>query len=114
MEKEEWHLLSLPEAYRKLGSSEKGLSAKDAVERLKGGANVFSEEKHASWLTILTTQFSFVVLILIFSAGVSFWTGDTVEAVVIFIIVALIVALGFFQEFRAGREMEALKNLTPR
>ncbi|MDO8481262.1 MAG: HAD-IC family P-type ATPase, partial [Nanoarchaeota archaeon] len=114
MEKEEWYLLGLPEAYKRLGSSEKGLSSKEAAERLKAGGNVFAEEKRVSWVKTLLLQFNLVVVILVFAALVSWATGDTVEAIVIFIIIALIVLLGFIQEYRAGKEMDALKHLTPR
>ena len=51
------------------------------------------------------------VLILILLAGtlVSGFLGHTLEAVVITVIVLLAVCLGFIQEHRAGRALEALK-----
>ncbi len=55
---------------------------------------------------------SVLVLILIVAIVLSAILGHAVEAVAIAVIVTLAVLLGFVQEFRAERSMEALRSLT--
>ena len=78
--------------------------------RLTHGANELEATSRESAWRILAAQFQ-NVLILILLAGtlVSGFLGHTLEAVVITVIVLLAVCLGFIQEHRAGRALEALK-----
>ena len=67
--------------------------------------------RESAW-HILAAQFK-NVLILILLAGtiISGFLGHTLEAVVITVIVLLAVLLGFIQEYRAGRALEALRKM---
>ncbi len=90
-----------------------GLSTKEAAERLRRyGPNELQKEGGVSAWTLLFEQFKNVlVVILLLAVGVSAVLGHTVEAVTIAIIVLFAVGLGFVQEFRAERAMEALKKM---
>jgi len=106
-----WHTRSIDEALEHLGAESHGLSTADADRRRSTyGANELEATSRESAWRILAAQFQ-NVLILILLAGtvVSGFLGHTLEAVVITVIVLLAVCLGFIQEHRAGRALEALK-----
>ena len=90
-----------------------GLSDKEARKKLlEHGPNTLSEKKKISLFKLFFQQFKdFMVLILLASTAVSAFMGDMVEAVTIIAIVMLNAVLGFVQEFRTEKTMEALKNL---
>ncbi len=90
-----------------------GLSEKEAKKRFeKHGPNILSEKKRVSALKIMFEQFSdFMVLILIASTIVSAFMGEITEAVTIIAIVAINAVLGFIQEYKTEKTMQALKEL---
>ncbi|MCX6816420.1 MAG: HAD-IC family P-type ATPase [Candidatus Beckwithbacteria bacterium] len=94
-----------------------GLTNKEAEERLKQfGENKLKEKKGFSGLKILLSQFkSPLIYILVIASGVTWVMGDTVDAGVIGAAVILNTILGFFQELKAEKGLEALsKILTPK
>jgi Ca2+-transporting ATPase len=99
------------ETLRELGTSLDGLSPTEAAERLaRYGPNVLQEAQGASPWQILLAQFkNFLILLLLAATGISVLLGHTLDAIIIFSIVVLSALLGFYQEFRAERAMEALK-----
>ncbi len=97
-----------------LGSDpEKGLSREEVQNRLQRlGKNVLKEREVRSPLSILLSQFTSVMVIMLLVAGVvSIFLGETIDAVAIFTIVVLNAILGFAQEFRAEKALQALKRL---
>lgn len=90
-----------------------GLTAKEARKKLeKHGPNALNEKKKISPLRILFEQFTdFMVLILLASTAVSAFMGEITEAVTIIAIVVVNAILGFIQEYRTEKTIEALKNL---
>lgn len=95
------------------GNVHHGLSEKEAKKKLEQhGLNTLTEKKKISPFKILLDQFSdFMVLILLASTAISAFMGETTEAVTIIAIVVLNAILGFVQEYRTERTMEALKGL---
>ncbi|MDP4180007.1 MAG: cation-translocating P-type ATPase [Bacillota bacterium] len=91
-----------------------GISEKHAEKLLDiHGPNTLSEKKKSSALKMLIDQFSdFMVLILIAATIISAFMGDITEAVTIIAIVIINAVLGFLQEFRTEKTMNALKELT--
>lgn len=90
-----------------------GLTEKEARHKLaKHGANTLTEKKKISAVKILFDQFSdFMVLILLASTAISAFMGEITEAVTIIAIVVVNAVMGFVQEFRTEKTMDALKSL---
>jgi P-type Ca2+ transporter type 2C len=108
-----WHRLSKSEVFELLGTSQQGLTAIVAEEKfIKNGPNELQEGKKKSVAGILFSQFKDVmILILLGAAIISGVVGDLTDAVVILIIVILNALVGFFQEYRAEKAMQALKQM---
>ncbi len=94
-----------------LKTSSGGLTGTDAERRLSEyGLNRLKEAKKKTPLLILLDQFKdFMILVLIGAAIISGVIGDPEDTIVIVIIVFLNALIGFTQEYRAERALEALK-----
>jgi len=99
------------EVLKKLSTSEKGLSAKNAEERLKiYGPNTIRKEKKIHVVFQFLSHFKNpLIIVLICVTAISVATGAKVNAVIIFLIVFLSMVLNFFQEYRANKASEELK-----
>lgn len=108
-----WHKLNIEETYKQLGTTQQGLSIIAAKEKLlQFGPNELQESKKKSIGIIFLTQFKDVmILILLAAAVISGIIGDLTDTVVILVIVLLNAIIGFFQEYRAEKAMQALKQM---
>lgn len=108
-----WHTLTIDKAFHELKSQPIGLSSMEVAERmLKYRSNELQAAHHVSPWEILLEQFKNVlILILLAATGISLFLGHGIESVVIAIIVLFAVILGFVQEFRAERAIEALRQM---
>ncbi len=108
-----WHTLSSDNAMATLASRESGLTSIEAARRLQvhGANELQSLSRESAWRTLLAQFQNVLILILLGGTIVSGFLGHTLEAVVITVIVLFAVLLGFFQEHRAGRALEALKKM---
>lgn len=90
-----------------------GLTDKEAKYKLqKHGLNILAERKKISPLKILFQQFTdLMVIILMISTVISGLMGEMTEAVTIIAIVVVNAIMGFVQEFKTEKTMEALKSL---
>jgi len=97
----------------KLGSDLSGLREEEARSRLgQFGYNELEREKKPSSAAVFLRQFKNVLVIILLAAAlISFALGETVDAAVILGIVFAVSLLGFFQEYRAERALEALKRM---
>ena len=108
-----WHTLPVDQAMSRLGSPAQGLSNAEAARRLEvhGPNELQSLGRESAW-HILAAQFRNVLIIILLAATtISGFLGHALEAVVITVIVLLAVLLGFVQEYRAGRALEALRRM---
>ena len=99
----------------KLGSDlRRGLSAEEVRARLERyGPNELEERSGRGPWEILWEQFtSAMIVILIVAAVASALLGDYEDSIAIAVIIVLNAALGFGQEYRAERAMDALKRLS--
>ncbi|MBZ5689640.1 MAG: cation-translocating P-type ATPase [Acidobacteriia bacterium] len=90
-----------------------GLDKAEAQRRLaEHGPNELRTAQPISAWHILAEQFkNILIIILLMATGLSAFLGHGVEAVVITVIVLFAVVLGFVQEFRAERAIEALRQM---
>ena len=90
-----------------------GLSSAQARERLEmDGENTLKGGTSVHPVKIFTAQFKdLMVLILLVCTGVSVFMGEYTEAVAIAVIVFVNALLGFFQELKTEKTLEALKNM---
>jgi Ca2+-transporting ATPase len=108
-----WHNLSASEVIESLNSSLQGLTREEAERRLaQYGPNELAEKKKISPFMLWLRQFrDFLIIILLVAVVLSAVLGEATDAIVIFVIVLFATTLGFIQEYRAERAMEALKRM---
>ena len=93
----------------RLETSENGLSAAEATRRLgKVGPNAVRSHGANALEVLLRQVKSPLLILLVAAAGTSLVVGERTDALIIFAIMALSVGLGFFNEYRAARAVEAL------
>ncbi|HUW64659.1 MAG TPA: cation-translocating P-type ATPase [Spirochaetia bacterium] len=112
---EQWYTLSVPEVIRKLNTSgERGLDYGEAGRRLAAcGPNILETAPAARpWLVFLNQFRDFMVLVLLAATATSLLLGEVADGLTILIIVLLNAVLGFVQESRAERSLEALRLLS--
>jgi len=110
---EKWYALEITQCLARLKTSSQGLTREEAASRLEQyGFNELAAVGKISPLTIFFRQFkSILILILIGATIISLVTGHGIDALVIFAIVLISAVLGFTQEYRAERALEALKKI---
>jgi Ca2+-transporting ATPase len=108
-----WHSMQAEAVLAQFGTSPSGLTEEEARKRLEQhGPNELTEGKRISPLKIFLDQFkSFLIIILLVAVGLSAILGEHIDAAVIGAIVLFASGLGFIQEYRAERAMEALKRM---
>lgn len=104
---------SLSELFKNYNTSETGLSNHEAELRLHSlGFNELQAVQKDGVLKILLRQFSSpLVIILIVALILSYLLGEKIDAGIIGIIVIINALLGFVQEYRAEKVMEALQKI---
>jgi Ca2+-transporting ATPase len=108
----DWHQRGVTDALQQLETdAASGLSGAEAARRLaEHGPNELRAAHTVSPWTIFAAQFKNVlIIILVIAVGLSAVLGHALEAVVIGIIVFFAVLLGFVQEYRAERAIQALR-----
>lgn len=106
-----WHSLEKEEVIKLLNSSYEGLSDDEAKKRIEQyGLNKIKEEKGVSPWRILFRQLKgFFNIVLYVAAVIAFWAHKVPDTVFILAILTINTTLSFFQEYKASRAMEALK-----
>jgi len=110
----DYYNLNTSEAIKSLKGSEKGLTKKEAEKRLEEfGFNELQKEKGPTALNIFIDQFKNALLLLLIFAGVlSLFLGEKIESIAIFGILLLNAILGFIQEYKAEKAIEALEKIS--
>jgi Ca2+-transporting ATPase len=109
-----WHSMSSEETLRELNVDENGLSQAEAQSRLaQFGLNELRKEKRSSPLKMFFEQFTdILIIILLIATALSVAIGEIIDAIVIIAIVLATAILGFVEEFRSEKAVEALKRMT--
>jgi len=108
-----WHNLGAPEVITFLNSTTYGLSQEEAEKRLVqfGRNELVKKEKISPWAIFLEQFKSFLIIILLIAVVLSAVLGEVIDATLIAVIVLFACGLGFIQEYRAERAMEALRRM---
>ena len=108
-----YHTKTKEEIFEELKTSEKGLSNLEAKKRLtKYGPNVITKQKKKSKILKFLKQFnSPLIYILLIAMIISFVFHHLIDAYVILFIVCINASIGFIEERKAERAIDALKKL---
>ena len=109
-----WHSIDADAVLKELETDpHRGLDDEEIKKRIEEyGYNELKQEERISPLTILFNQFkNILIIILILAIVLSALVGEIVDAAIIMVIVIFCAVLGFIQEYRAERAMEALKKM---
>ena len=111
----QWHALDGDAVLGALQSHPNGLSSPEATARLeREGSNRIAPAKPESVATLLLRQLSNpLIVVLIVAGGVAVALGEVTDGVVVLGVVVANSAIGFVQEWRAGRAIQALAALVP-
>jgi Mg2+-importing ATPase len=101
--------LPVDDVVRRLDTSVDGLGSAEAAGRLRSyGPNAVANH-HARFVLVLWRQIRSALLVLLVIAAVaSYFLGEQADAIIIGVILALSVGLGFANEYRAERAADAL------
>ena len=108
-----WYNLDVENVFNLTHSSANGLAPADIEQKLaEVGYNQLTEKKKKSVWVLFFSQFTdFMILVLIAAAVISGIVGDKADTIIILVIVFLNAIVGFTQEYRAEKAMEALKKM---
>ncbi len=109
-----FHQQTVQESLALLRSSLQGITGADALARIQQyGPNELVEKARKTPLMMLLGQFTdFMILVLIAAAIVSGVVGEPSDTIAIIVILLLNAILGFTQEYRAEKAMDALKKMS--
>ncbi|MBM3151869.1 MAG: cation-translocating P-type ATPase [Chloroflexi bacterium] len=113
VKRHDWHTLDIGQVLSGLSTRQEGLSSEEAARRFaQHGPNELQAGHRISPWEILFEQFKNVlIIILLVAAAFAGFVGEGLDAIVIGVIVLFAVGLGFVQEYRAERAIEALREM---
>lgn len=120
MADKDYYRMTVEEVLDELGTSEEGLSAQEAENRLRryGRNELITAARVPKWLLFLSQFKDVLVLVLIVAGILSFGVGfvegswpNIRTGMAMFVIVAINAIIGFAQEYKAGRILEQLRKL---
>jgi len=109
----DYHAKEVKEIFKELKTSEKGLTQEQAKIRLaKTGLNEISKKKKTPKIFFFLKQFNSPLIYILFVAMIiSFIFDHVIDAYVILAVVLINAVIGFVQERKAERAIDALKKL---
>ena len=116
-----WHSMETEETMKQLDSKETGLSQEEVQKRLQQyGTNELQKEKGTSRIKMFLEQFTDILIIILLiamflSIGTAVYQGtieEIYDAIVIFAIIVACAVLGFVEEYRSEKALDALKKMT--
>lgn len=109
-----WHTSTTEDVIKELQSNIDGLTAEEVAKRIQQyGPNQLKEKKkRPAWVLFLMQFKDVMIVILMVAAIISAVVGDLKDMIVILIIVILNAVVGFVQEYRAEKAIEALKKMS--
>jgi P-type Ca2+ transporter type 2C len=114
-DRQPFHALATGEALRQMAvDPERGLSPDEVLrQRARHGENRLAPGGGAAPLAMLARQFTqLMIVVLLVAAAIAALIGEATDAIVILAIVVLNAIIGFVQEYRAERALQALRQLS--
>ncbi len=110
---ENLHAYPIEESFNKISSDRNGLSPEEAERRLADfGPNDIGEDRGVSPVAIFIKQFTSILIYILFAAaGIAWFYGKMIDVYVILGVIVLNATMGFIQEYRAERAIQALKGI---
>lgn len=108
-----WYNLSAEETLKELNSRPGGLTDTEVQQRLaEHGRNELAAKKKVPVIIFFLRQFKdIMILVLVAAAVISAFIGEVTDTIVIIVIILINVVIGFVQEYRAEKAMDALKKM---
>ncbi|HBX89021.1 MAG TPA: cation transporter [Marinilabiliaceae bacterium] len=115
MEVRNWHAVESSEVLDLIESSENGLSVAGAKKRLSEfGKNLIQRDKGDGILKLLWGQINNpLIWVLIGSGTLAVLLGKITDGLVVLSVVVINTIIGFIQEYKAGKAIEALADMVP-
>jgi Mg2+-importing ATPase len=112
MSEEEIRFIPIDQLIETLHTSPQGLSFDEVVVRRAsyGPNEVVRQREMAIFRQFLRQLKNPLIIILLIASVLSIFLGELIDALIIIVIVILSVFIDFFQEYRAGRAVELLKD----
>ncbi|MDO8627346.1 MAG: cation-translocating P-type ATPase [Candidatus Diapherotrites archaeon] len=109
----DFYKLDAGEVFKELLTSEKGLNSQDAEKRLaEFGLNELLERKKIPAWKVFLAQFKSALIYVLIAAGViNFAIGEIDGAILVGVIVLINAVIGFHQESKAEKALDALKKI---
>jgi len=113
-EAEPYHAIGVESVLDALETGRDGLTEEEAGDRLaEYGYNTLAERRRATTIHIFLDQFKdFFVLLLLGASLISALLGEGVDAITIGAIIVLVAVVGFVQDYRGEKALEAMKRMT--
>ena len=109
-----WHLLNQQKVLEILDAKTEGLNQVDAEKKLMvhGPNELVRKKKKPLWLKFLNQFQDFMIIVLMGAAVISGIMGDITDTIIILLIVLINAIIGFVQEYRAEKAVEALHSMS--
>jgi magnesium-transporting ATPase (P-type) len=110
-----WHAIESNEVFNLIDSSQNGLISDEAKKRLlKYGPNQIIRKKKEGVIKLLWRQINNpLIWVLIGSSTLAALLGKITDGLVVLSVVVVNTIIGFIQEFKAGKAIEALNEMVP-
>ncbi len=110
-----WHATSTAKVFDALKSSADGLTSEMAKERLKeSGLNLIRKKRGDGAFTVFWRQINNpLIWVLLGSCALAMVLGKITDGMVVLSVVVVNTIIGFIQEFKAGKAIEALSDMVP-
>lgn len=108
-----WHIITAEETLKQTGSSMQGLNDNAVQQKLEEfGRNELQTKKKVHPVLLFFRQFfEVMILVLVVAAVISAFIGEVSDTIVIIVIIILNAVVGFIQEYRAEKAMDALRKM---
>lgn len=110
-----WHAVPVEQVFSDLDSGPDGLSEAAAATRLRvHGENRIERERNWNWLRVLWRQLADpLIYVLLAAAAIAMLMGKGTDGAVVLAVVVLNTLVGFVQEMRASKAIDALSQMVP-